>query len=237
MKDKSVGIYVPSYHRADSIVTYNLLKHCTYVVRKSEDKAYKDAGIESLIAVEDELIDSFPKVRNWIIDNAKEDIVVQVDDDISAFYYINKNNKKEIDADQIEMEILRVAQLLSDLKLGFASIVMQANVVKYSSEFKFQSTIGLMNWYNKEALKSKYDRNVTLKADIDFELSELMNNRIILIPAYIGANGKYDTNKGGNTEYRNSQKLNATVEYLKTKWGRYYEHNYKKNVSKVKVKR
>lgn len=31
--------------------------------------------------------------------------------------------------------------------------------------------------------------------------------------------------------------MNETIEYLKNKWGKYYEHNFKTNQSKVKVRR
>ena len=235
---KSCRIYVPSYKRYDRIKTYKVLNDCTYVVRKSEEDLYRAAGVDKLLVAEDELIDTFPKTRQWIIDNTPEDIVVQIDDDIEKFCYCNKSSYVEItDKDTIDAEIERVAQLLSDLNLGFASLRMQLNVIKYSSEFMFKGTIGQVCWYNKSALKGKYDVKSKFKADMDFELQELLQNRIILIPNYLQVDGKYDKNSGGNNVKKTSSEMYANVEYLKNKWGRYFEFNEKSNISKVVVKR
>ncbi len=238
MKNKTLGVYVPSYKRSNDIKTYHVLNHCTYVVRESEEQAYRDAGVERLLVAPDEEINSLPKVRQWIIDNTPEDIVVQIDDDITGFSYVNKNNLVRIeDMDLVDAEFERVAQILSDLRLGFASIRMQENVIKYNEEFRFQSTIGLICWFNKSGSRSRYDENIRFKADIDFQLQELLYNRIIIVPEYFRARAIYDKNEGGNSVDKNTKTLNATVDYMKSKWGRYYEHNFKTNQSKAKVRR
>lgn len=235
---KTVGIYVPSYKRSDCIKTDKVLNDCTYVVRESEKELYRAAGVRKILTAPDQEINSLPKVRQWIIDNTPEDIVIQVDDDIERFSYVNKINMEEIaDPDVVDGELLRIAQILSDLNLGFASIRMQESVVKYNEEFRFFSTIGLVCWFNKAGLKSRYDENVKFKADTDFQLSELLTNRIIIVPEYLRAKAKYDKNSGGNNVHKNSRSMQDTIEYLKTKWGKYYEHNYRTNQSKVKVRR
>ena len=81
------NVYVPSYRRSDAIKTGKCLEYCTYVVRKSEEEAYRKAGIENLIAVEDEKINSCAKVYSWIYFNAKEDVFCILDDDIEEFYH------------------------------------------------------------------------------------------------------------------------------------------------------
>ena len=77
---KTIGIYVPSYKRYDRIMTWNVLNDCTYVVRESEEEAYREAGITKILTGPDEEINSLAKVRQWIIDNTPEDIVIQCDD-------------------------------------------------------------------------------------------------------------------------------------------------------------
>lgn len=238
MQNKTLGVYVPSYKRSHDIKTYHVLNHCTYVVRESEEQQYREAGVERILAAPDHEIDSLPKVRQWIIDNTPEDVVVQIDDDITGFSYVNKNNLVRIeDMDIVDAEFERIGQILSDLRLGFASIRMQENVIKYNEEFRFQSTIGLICWFNKSGLRSRYDENIRFKADIDFQLQELLYNRIIIVPEYFRARAIYDKNEGGNSVDKNTKTLNATVDYMKAKWGKYYEHNFKTNQSKAKVRR
>ena len=235
---KSVGIYVPSYKRSDRILTWNVLNSCTYVVRASEEEKYRAAGITSILTAPDDEINSLAKVRQWIVDNTPEDIVIQCDDDISKIVYKGKNNKQEIeDKDVIDMEFERVAQIISDLRIGFASCTMTADVRKFNSEFLFKGITGGICWFNKTALKARYDNMTYIKEDTDFVLQELLYNRIIIIPDYFGMQSQYDKNSGGNNENKNLRALTQTVEYMKMKWGQYYDHNFKTNQSRINVKR
>ena len=54
MKEKTVGVYCPSYRRSDCIMTQNILNDVTYVVRASEEEAYRNAGVRKLISAPDE---------------------------------------------------------------------------------------------------------------------------------------------------------------------------------------
>ena len=235
---KTIGVYVPSYKRSDRILTWHVLNDCTYVVRESEEEAYRAAGITKILTAPDEEINSLAKVRQWIIDNTPEDIVIQCDDDISKMIYKGKNNKVEIeDKDIIDMEFERVAQILSDLRLGFASCTMTGDVRKFNAEFLFKGITGGICWFNKECLKSRFDNMTYIKEDTDFVLQELLSNRIIIIPDYFGMQNQYDKNAGGNNVGKTSRALNQTVAYMKQKWGKYYDHNFKTNQSRINVKR
>lgn len=81
------NVYVPSYKRSNKILTQNAVEYCTYVVRKSEEEDYKKAGVKNIWAVEDELINSLVKVHNYIIDNAPEDVVCLIDDDVESLHF------------------------------------------------------------------------------------------------------------------------------------------------------
>ena len=72
MKEKTVGVYCPSYRRSDCIMTQNILNDVTYVVRASEEEAYRNAGVRKLISAPDEEINTMSKVRQWILDNSPE---------------------------------------------------------------------------------------------------------------------------------------------------------------------
>ena len=234
-------IFVPSYKRADKIMTWHTMKGCcTYVVRKSEEEQYKNAGVTDILAVDDELINSFPKVRQYIIDYAKsidEDVIVQMDDDIKDFKYLYDANIKSMTHEQIMYELERIAQVLMDLKLGFASFPMTIDIRKYNRQFQFKGTIGGVCLYNLECVKGKYDTNLKYKCDIDFQLQELLANRIILQTCYFTFEGKYDTNKGGNSTDKSGIAMQQNKDYLTTKWGRHISFNDKSNTIKLDIKR
>lgn len=233
----SLGIYVPSYKRYDRILTQDLLERCTYVVRKSEEDLYRQAGVKDILAVEDNLIDSNIKVYRWIIENAPEDIVFVADDDIEdVMYRLDKNTPLNKDKETIMAEIERIAQILYDLRLGYACIDATGVPYGYCSEFAFKGTSGSMKWVNKSCFKAKIDDSVKFTYDIDIIMQELLHNRIVIKPSYIVGKDKQDTNKGGDSGKLRQDQIDS-IETMKIKWGRHYGYDYKTNKPRIKVPR
>lgn len=235
----TLGIYVPSYKRSDRILTYHLFEKCTYLVRKSEESAYLNAGIlrDDLWAVDDCLIDDGLKAYFYAIDNAPEDIVVVADDDIEDFQYmlsecemIGKN--KEI----ITSEIERIGQIMADLGIGHAFIGPNAIPYMYDKEFAWFGIPGSVKWYNKSVFKGRPDLNVSENFDIDIILQELLNNRIALMPKYLYDKGKIDVNAGGNSARKRQDQLDS-ISNMRIKWGKYFQYDLKKNKPKINVSR
>lgn len=234
--NNTVGFYIPSYKRYDKLHDKKLLSAgCTYVVRKSEEQLYKAEGVE-VIAVEDEKINSLGKVRQWIIDNAKEDVVIQIDDDVKRLAYTFKNSTQYLTETQVIDEVMRISQILLDLELGFASLPMNPDPRRHVSEFSWKAITGGVCWFNKKSLRGKYEPNL-MKVDADFMMQELLYNRICIIPDYLCLYAEYDTNKGGNNTNKSYIRLVEDNDYLKKKWGRYYDFDYKSNKTKILVKR
>lgn len=229
------NIYVPSYHRWDTTQVYKNLEYCTYVVRKSEEQFYKDLGVDTW-AVEDENINSFAKVQNYIIKNAKEDVVCVLDDDIDNFYYRLEKSDRIKDIEVITRELERLGQLCYDLDIGLLGSPIRNIPWGYTAEFHFSGMIGPIRYYNRKKIKSKYIQ-MSFFGDTDFVLQELLNNRIILRPDYFVTDAKLETNKGGMNTKRNKAIQLSNYEKMQEKWGKYINFNSKKNVTQIRVKR
>lgn len=236
MDELRLGIYVPSCGRAKTTNTYKLIDDCTYVVRKSEEEEYRKAGIHKIWAVDDELIDNYVKVSNYINDNSEEDIIFTIDDDVDAFLYRLDKTVKIEDKDIILSEIERIAQIMVDLNIGFGAEDAAITPWNYVSEFTFKGTTGAMRWYNKKAYKSRYDEKVYHNCDLDVMLHELLVNRIILRPMYFCVDAKTDTNEGGNSSKTRQDQIDCANE-MKRRWGRHFDYNFKNNKPKISVER
>ena len=236
-EELTLGIYVPSYGRADTTTTYKFFDDkCTYVVRKSEEEAYRKAGIKHIWAVDDELIDNYVKVSNYINDNAPEDIIFTIDDDVTGFIY-RMDMSLDIDDNEIIIsEIERIAQIIADLGIGFCAEDAAVTPWNYIAEFTFKGTTGAMRWYNKKVYKSRYDEKYYHNCDLDVMLNELLVNRIILRPMYFCVKAGTDTNKGGNSSKTRQEQKDCAKE-MKIKWGRYFDYDFKTNKPKINVKR
>jgi len=231
----TVGFYIPSYKRSDRILTHKLADYATYVVRESEREKYEKAGVK-VWSVADDLIVGIPKVQNYIIDNAKEDLIVIMDDDIKNFIYRIESNEILTDADVIYDEIMRMAQIVYDLDIGYMSVPNDVNPKFYSSEFKFCGITGQMRIINRKKCKSRFNE-IDFLNDIDFELQELLHNRIILIPSYFGVNADIDTNSGGSNDRKTLEKFYIANEMMKNKWGVYYKEAEDGKPGRLNVKR
>ena len=236
MEEMKLGIYVPSYGRAETTTTFQLLDYCTYVVRKSEEAAYKARGIKDVWAVPDHEIDNLVKVTNYINDNSPEKIIFTIDDDVDYFMYRMEKREKITDKEVVMGEIERIAQLMLDLNIGFGAEDAAIAPWNYISEFTFKGTTGAMRWYNKDVYKSRFDEKVYHNCDLDVMLHELLVNRIILRPMYFCVKAGTDTNAGGNSSKTRQAQIDCALE-MKRRWGRYFDYNWKNNKPKINVVR
>lgn len=236
-KTKNFGIYIPSYKRADSISTHKLLEYYKVVVRESEKENYlKVIPKENLIAVPDEEINNIVKVVNWIVENAEEEVIAMIDDDMPDLIYRLDYNDRITDPEVITSEIERIAQLMVDLDIGYGAVDASIAPWNYSQEFTFAGTSGGLRWFNKKVYKARFDEKVGYCCDTDAVLQELLKNRIILKPKYFCSHGGTDTNSGGNSQKTRNDQI-ASFELMKHKWGRYFDYQLKSNKIYVRVKR
>jgi len=237
-KEITLGIYVMSYKRSHCIMTQDLFDDCTYVVRKSEEEAYKNAGVKNVWGVEDDLIDSGQKVYWYIITNAPEDVIFVADDDIEDVYYrTDKTERLNKDKEIIISEVERIAQLLVDLNLGYAAIDATGVPYGFDGEFAFKGTSGSMKWVYKKAFKSKIDTRVPYNYDLDIILQELLHNRIVLKPRYLVGKDKGDVNAGGDQVKKTIAKRKDSVTNMQLKWGSYFGYNWDNNRPRIVVPR
>ncbi len=237
MNGNKLGIYIPSYKRADTIKTHTILQYYKVVVRKSEEEEYlRVIPKENLIAVEDSEIDSIIKVANWIVQNSPEDVIAMIDDDMSDCIYRLDTKERVKDPEVITAEIERIAQLLVDLKIGYGAVDASATPWNYDREFGFTGTSGGLRWFNKKVYKSTFDDKIGYCCDTNVVMNELMVNRIILKPKYFCSHGGTDTNKGGNSS-KSRQSMIDSFRLMKQKWGKYFDYDLNSNIIYVRVKR
>lgn len=232
----TVGFYSPSYKRPTTAKTHLLIPNLTYVVRVSEYDDYKSLQGCNVLAVEDSLIDCNTKARQWIIDNAKEDIVVEFDDDIEKFVY-RTTSIVDIDRDTLLDEIYRLCQIQYDLGIGYGGVSQNLAPYNFDREFKFNKVVGGFVIFNREKYKANMDLNANWNEDCDKTLQELLENRIIMQANYLCFIAEMDTNKGGDSYLKNQARLNKCREYMKGKWGKYYTYSKRTNTIQIKVKR
>lgn len=230
------GVYVPSYKRYDDTLRmYDHLEYCTYVVRKSEEQQYRNAGIEHLWVIEDEEIDNIHKVHDYIIKNSPEPVICIIDDDGKLMY--RNVDTYDMTKEEGSAELERIAQMMVDLRIGFGCTDAVPAPFYYTQEFQFKGMCGGCKWFNKEVFKATVDPECYYNFDLDLELQELLRNRVVWKPIYFIDVGGQDTNPGGSNTDKNSVKRKSGIAHTKLKWGKHFDYDFKNNKAKINVKR
>ena len=186
MSEPTFGIYIPSYKRAKTCTAHRFLQYGTYIVRASEEAEYREAlkDVEDHIqvwAVEDELICGLTEVNQWLIDNAPEDVIAILDDDIHHFYYRMYDTVSLDDPEIVTAELERIGQLMADLKIGFGATDATIRPWNYDCEFSFKGCAGAVRWVNRPVFKSNMPtKSVTNMLDSLPAEIELFNDPAIL---------------------------------------------------------
>lgn len=230
-----IGLYVPSYKRWDAILTNKLLPQTTYVVRETQEEKYREAGIKSIWAVEDEKINSWSNVMNYIVDNAKENLIAILDDDITGFFHVTDDRIKIECPHHIENELQQALNVMEDLDIGFGALFFVPDPKRYSREISFAGTLGSVYLFNRKKVKGRFNNEASAVADAEFELQELLHNRIVYLPQWIRTTA--NLNKGVNTQNRDSAKIRDSALWTNQKWGSHFKYDLKKNKTEIKVKR
>lgn len=241
MSQPTFGIYIPSYKRAKTCNAHVFLEYGTYIVRESEYEEYveslKDYSDHIKVQpVEDHLICGMVEVNQWLIDNAPEDVIAVLDDDIHHFYYRMFDTEDIKDPTIITSELERVGQIMADLGIGFGATDATIRPWNYDCEFSFKGCAGAVRWVNRKTFKSKCNKELEYNYDLDVVLQELLYNRIILKPKYFCSKGLTDTNEGGASNKQRKDQI-ASIHLMEQKWGKYFTYNFKQNVPHINVKR
>jgi len=222
IKDNNFRIVIISRGRSKTIESHKLFPYADLIVPEEEREEYKKAVSNNLVTTPNNII-GLGILRNWVLDNYKEECIVMVDDDIKALYYIGGVNAKRIEnADTIEAVIYNAYIMASDINLGFFGFNQAWDVRKYKAD----SPIVLNSWAGGVVgiigRELKFCKN-KFKVDIDFALQNLLHKRIVIIDSRYSFAQARDRNKGGNSKYRTKEGVENEIAYLKNKWGKHFK--------------
>ena len=231
-------VYIISARRYSRgmITAKNFIDYC-HVVRESEKEMYIKHGFNNVIAFPDEDINRYSKVFNYLVDNAPEDVIAIVDDDIDYFQYRNPFSKKIKDPEIVQSEFERLAQMIYDLDLGLAFGTPNASPYMYTGEFSWSGIPGAWKIVNRKHIKAKMDSAVYRNVDIDYVLQEVLKNRICLCARYLCAKGKRDKITNATGSVYSKSDIDNSIDEMKIRWGKYFQYNEKKNVPKIIARR
>lgn len=233
LKNYDIKIVILSRGRYNTIKTHKLFPEwIEVVVPDNEIELYKEKISNPLIPIPHEL-EGLGKVRNWCLDNFKEETLIMVDDDIDRCYCLTEKHARNIsDKEELVQIIINTAIMAKEIGthcFGFS----QTDIRKYKGyePFTLNSWVGCVIGVIGRDYRFRNDK---YKVDIDFCMQNLLIDRITFVDNRYYFIQNRDNNTGGNSIFRNQEEYNKSVESLKEKWGRFLKIS--KNKSQISIK-
>lgn len=217
---KSLKKIIISRGRADRVKTFDLVPDATLVVPDVEVEEYAlEYPDKEIIAIPSSLY-GISKVRNWVIQNFDEEVILMFDDDIIGIQCMAGPRSRKMDNEtEVPIVIGNLIQCAIDAEVSLFGLSQNARADRYSRN----EPIALNKWVGgvvgvigKDVL---WDERLTFKCDVDVTLSELMRSRIVYTECRFAPLQQRDTNIGGNSIHRTKDRIEKEKEYLGRKWG------------------
>lgn len=230
-------VVILSRGRSETITTHKLLPYAKLCVPESEKEKYQHTGLD-IITVPDE-VKGLGFLRNWVLDNFKEKIIIMCDDDISHVWLNARARGMKInDPETIEQLLYSTAQCAEDLGTSCFGFSQFWDVRKYkgTEPFALDSWVGGVIGVVGRDIRFL---NQMFKVDIDFCLRTLLEKRIMWKDNRYSFVQKRDRNKGGNAIFRTADGIERELNYLDNKWGKYFKRRVTKagEITNMRVKR
>lgn len=233
MKKWDIKILILSRGRSETISTHKLLPDFIEVLVPDDEKSAYEKNIKNPIVTIPKEIKGLGQVRNWVLDNCQEEIVIMIDDDCKKFYCLTGEKTRSItDKEEVLQVLINTAIMAKDLGVhcfGYS----QTDIRKYNGTEPFR----LCTWVGCiiGIIGRKYRfRNDYFKVDVDYCLQNLMIDRIVWVDNRYYCYQNRDNNTGGNSQYRTAEEFEKSCVSLIEKWGECIKS--KKKGSQIEIK-
>jgi len=219
--ENDLRIVILSRGRSSSIKSHKLFPMATLTCPESEAGEYGKTGLE--IIPHPDGIQGLGRLRTWIRERFREEILIMADDDVIGVIYLGDLSPKEIrDPDYCYQVIINTAICAKDLGVSAFGFNQYGDVRKYllNRPFVFNKWAGgVIGVIGREI---PFLESHMFKVDVDFFLENLLRKRIVWIENRFCFRQVRDRNQGGNSLFRTEEKVQEEIAFLKHKWRGHY---------------
>ena len=216
LRKLSIRHVIMSRGRSRTMMTHKMFPAATLVVPQSEEQAYAPFALET-VTVPDEL-SGVSALRNWIIDRFEDNVVVMLDDDLSACMCMVSLKVRRLSPEEMAAMVENTAYCAH----GAGARLFGWHQRSDPRLLQRNDPFGVNHWVGGAVgvigKKVRWDELLKCKCDIDATMTELMENRLVWNEARFCFLQERDKNLGGNSLIRSAERIAAEKRYLKNKW-------------------
>lgn len=211
-------IAIPSKGRAGKVKSTKYLPTATLFVPEYEEAAYK-AFHGNVTAVPSAVV-GITQTRNWILDNANDDSVVMVDDDVmkAGWIKLNQHNVKQVNLapDEWLKECSTLFELTRSLKYRLWGIATQGaprSVYPYKPLlWRSYVTASFCGICNESGIR--FDESYRVKEDYELNLRCLKEDGGVVAARYLYWQNYHWSDDGGCKDYRTTEMEQDAIDRL-----------------------
>ena len=218
MKKYDIRVLILSRSRSDKITTVKLLPdYIEVLVPESQKSEYEEKIKNPVITTPDNII-GMGMLRNWILDNIKEETVIMLDDDIMRVYCNSEEKARAItDPEELLQILINDAVIAKDMGVHVFGFT-QTDIRKYNGTEPFKLNSWVSAVWGIIGRKYRF-RDDKFKVDIDYCLQSLLVDRILFQDTRYYFFQHRDDNTGGNSLFRTQEEFEKSTQTLIDKWG------------------
>lgn len=216
-------LIIPSRRRSDRIaVAAGLLPSALVTVEESEMDDYLRILPKSRLVPHPPL-SGLSAVRQWILDNREERIVVQADDDLTGVNcMVGRKVRRITDPRAIERIIANGAQIASDLGVEAFCWGRNPNPMWFQPHRPIGMVGPVSNTWGIVGRSLRFDTQLVSMGDVDANMRALLQSRVIITDnRFYFDHGPIFTGSGGLQGIRTHENRMEGLGILKKRWGQY----------------
>jgi hypothetical protein len=217
------------------MITHKLFPDAVLVVPESEKENYSGYKLQ-IKTVPDEIV-GLSKLRNWVLDNFCEEIILMVDDDVKCLSYVAGYLTRRIIEPEVVWQIVENTGLCAkDIGTSCFGFNQNWDSRKYQHNKPFKLSGWCGGAIGVVGRKIRFFERNMLKVDIDYCLETMLKDRILWIDNRYAFYQIRNINVGGNSTFRTKEKVRQEIANLKEKWGKFFVHKYTRTGEEVQIK-
>jgi hypothetical protein len=224
---ESYKIVIPSRNRVKNIPQMlSLLPGAMVCVHRSERSAYAEVVPKRQLLTHT-ITSGLTEIRNWISQEIKEDVVIQVDDDLKRVLCLTKPHgerriKNPVTISGIIENTLRVSGDLGIPVFCWSRIRNRLLINPMREPIRCINVISSSFGLRGAARERKFDSKIIGRADLDFALRTLLEDRILYADMrFFFDHGRIFAGAGGNAGLLSQEQCEQSTERLQARWGRW----------------
>lgn len=196
----------------------------TITVNESELDDYRKEIPDADIVPHPDML-GLPNVINWCMDHFDDECLVFADDDIIACRTTVPRSRK-LTAPDVQTVIENAMQAVVDLDLTTFCFARSPNVIvsidPINEPLKPTQPVCVVFGVRGAARRRKYRSELIGRADIDWALQTLMEDRVLYCDTrFYFDSGRYGKGSGGNVGLIDDKQRAKATKLLKERWGRH----------------